>query len=110
MDVNQPVQLLGGLSPRVFVQRHWQKKPLVIRQAVALSALALDRSALFALAAQDQVESRLVIGGDDRGSGGWRLRHGPFGRRALPALKRPDWTLLVQGVDLYVDEMRAWTT
>lgn len=107
MDVNQPVQLLGGLSPRVFVQRHWQKKPLVIRQAVALSALALDRSALFALAAQDQVESRLVIGGDGRGSGGWRLRHGPFGRRALPPLKRPDWTLLVQGVDLYVDEMHA---
>ena len=107
MDVNQPVQLLGGLSPAVFVQRHWQKKPLVIRQAVASSALALDRTALFSLAAQDQVESRLVIGGDGLGEGGWRLRHGPFGRRALPPLKRPHWTLLVQGVDLYVDAMHA---
>jgi 50S ribosomal protein L16 3-hydroxylase len=31
------------------------------------------------------------------------VRHGPFSRRALPALARPGWTLLVQGLDLHVE-------
>jgi 50S ribosomal protein L16 3-hydroxylase len=35
------------------------------------------------------------------------LRHGPFSRRSLPALQQPDWTLLVQGVDLHNDAAHA---
>ena len=31
------------------------------------------------------------------------MRHGPLPRRALPPLRQPGWTLLVQGVDLHVD-------
>ena len=104
MDVNQSLQLLGGLSPKLFMQRHWQKKPLLIRQALGGFMPALDPAALFALAAQEQVESRLVIG-QAAGTPGWKLRHGPFARRALPPLKRPGWTLLVQGVDLHVQEI-----
>ena len=33
MDVNQKLALLGGLSPVQFMRRHWQKKPLLVRQA-----------------------------------------------------------------------------
>jgi 50S ribosomal protein L16 3-hydroxylase len=102
MDVDLPLPLLGGLSPRVFMRRHWQKKPLLIRQAAPDAGAWLDRPGLFALAAQQQVESRLVIGAA-AGSGAWKMRHGPFARRALPALHRPGWTLLVQGVDLHLD-------
>ena len=35
--------------------------------------------------------------------GGWKLRHGPFARRYLPAMSQREWTLLVQGVDLHND-------
>jgi 50S ribosomal protein L16 3-hydroxylase len=31
------------------------------------------------------------------------VRQGPLQRRALPSLRQPGWTLLVQGVDLHVD-------
>lgn len=31
MDVAEPLQLLGGLSPQLFMKRHWQKKPLLDR-------------------------------------------------------------------------------
>ena len=106
MDVNQPLPLLGGLSPGVFMRRHWQKKPLLIRAAVADAGSLLDRAALFSLAAQEQVESRLVVG-SMRSAGPWKMRHGPFARRALPPLGRPDWTLLVQGVDLHLDAAHA---
>lgn len=102
MDVNLPLPLLGGLSPATFMRRHWQKKPLLIRGAVADAPTMLDRAGLFALAAQEQVESRLVIGAVSA-TDVWKLRHGPFARRSLPALHRPGWTLLVQGVDLHQD-------
>jgi 50S ribosomal protein L16 3-hydroxylase len=100
MDITRPMPLLGGLSAAGFMRRHWHKKPLVIRQALPGIAPPLPRSELFALAARDDVESRLV---ELRDGGRWRVRPGPFARRALPPLSRPQWTLLVQGLDLHVD-------
>ena len=100
MDVHLPTPLLGGLSPRQFMKRHWQRKPLLVRGAVPGMRPVLDRGELFALAARDEVESRLV---EQRDDGRWSMRRGPFTRRALPPLASPRWTLLVQGVDLHVD-------
>ncbi|TNF58400.1 MAG: cupin domain-containing protein [Burkholderiales bacterium] len=99
LSVDQPTRLLGGMSPARFMRLHWQKKPLLVRQAVADFVPPLSRAGLFDLAAQPGVESRLIV----QGPGGWTLRHGPFARRALPPLRRPGWTLLVQGVDLHND-------
>jgi 50S ribosomal protein L16 3-hydroxylase len=97
MNVTHPSPLLGGLSPRQFMSRYWQKKPLLVRGAVPGFAPLLSRAELFALAARDEVESRLVVhGGKD-----WTFRRGPFSRRALPPLAQRGWTLLVQGADLH---------
>ena len=101
MNIDEPLQLLGGMSPGQFMRRHWQKRPLLIRQAIPGFTGALQPAELFALAALEDVESRLVVG--PAGPSQWKLRHGPFTRRALPALARPGWTLLVQGVDLHMD-------
>jgi 50S ribosomal protein L16 3-hydroxylase len=98
MDVNQALPLLGGLSPAAFMRQHWQKKPLLVRQAWPGVQPPLSRAALFELAARDEVESRLV----EQRTGGWHVRPGPLARRALPPLSRPGWTLLVQGLDLHV--------
>ncbi len=98
MDVNTPLPLLGGMSPAAFMRRHWQKRPLHLRAAWPGVMPPLPRAALFALAASDDVESRLVR----REGAAWRVRHGPLPRRALPALGQPGWTLLVQGLDLHV--------
>ena len=109
MDIHQPLPLLGGLSPHRFMQRHWQRKPLLIRQAIPGFGPPIARTALFALAARDDVESRLVVGpavGGPPGAG-WRLRHGPLARRSLPPIGQPNWTLLVQGVDLHHPALHA---
>ena len=50
------------------------------------------------------MESRLIR----QGAKGWQFRRGPFARRALPPLRAPGWTLLVQGVDLHDDGRRSW--
>ena len=100
MDLTQALPLLGGMSPQQFMRRHWQKKPLLARQATTAPPALVTRSEMFALAARDDVESRLIQC-DRRGR--WTLRHGPVPRRALPPLAQPGWTLLVQGLDLHVD-------
>ena len=79
------------------MRRHWQRQPLLVRQAWPGVKPPIERAALFALAGSDAVESRLLT----RFDGDWRLRQGPLPRRALPALNRPDWTLLVHGLDLH---------
>ena len=103
MDTKQSLALLGGLSAAQFMRSHWQKKPLLVRQAIPGFVPPVARAALFDLAMQDGVESRLVQNID----GVWKLQSGPMGRRSLPPLKRPHWTLLVQGVDLHNDPVHA---
>jgi 50S ribosomal protein L16 3-hydroxylase len=101
MDIHKPLALLGGLTPAKFMQRHWQKKPLLVRQALRGFVPPLTRAQLFDLAQSDNVESRMVVQGVS--PKGWQMKRGPFARRGLPALGRPGWTLLVQGVDLHDD-------
>lgn len=107
MNVNDPLELLGGLSPSTFMQRHWQKKPLVIRQAIPGFQPPVDRADLLDLAAQSEVQSRLVVQADPVVARDWKFRHGPFQRRAIPPFKQPGWTLLVQGVDLHDERVHA---
>ena len=100
---NRPLALLGGLTPRQFLRRHWQKKPLLIRAALP-GFEPLSRARLLTLARQGDVESRLVA---RTARGHWTLEHGPFERAGFPARSRPGWTLLVQGVDLHDDAAHA---
>jgi 50S ribosomal protein L16 3-hydroxylase len=106
MDSRKNIGLLGGLSTSQFMSRHWQKKPLLVRQAVPDMQALLSRQQLFALVSHDDVESRLV---EQRG-GAWKLRRGPFGPRSLPPLSRPQWSLLVQGTDLHDDRLHELLT
>jgi 50S ribosomal protein L16 3-hydroxylase len=100
----RPLALLAGLTPREFMARHWQRKPLLVRAAIRRFRAPLSRTDLFALAARDSVESRLVL---NNARNGWSLEHGPFARSSLPPVNRPGWTLLVQGVDLHDDDAHA---
>lgn len=91
--------LLGGLTPRQFLEEYWQKKPLLIRQAVPGFTGVLSRDELFDLACDPDVESRHV----SRHGEEWRLERGPQTRGRLRGKRNP-WTVLVQGVNLWVPE------
>ncbi|PTT79476.1 cupin, partial [Pelomonas sp. HMWF004] len=101
MQIDSPTPLLAGLSPVQFMRKHWQKKPLLVRQAFAGITPPASLKALAELAARDDVEARLVTAFD----GQWKMRHGPIAR--LPAMSKPGWTLLVQGLDQHLTEARA---
>ncbi len=91
---------LGSISVKQFMREAWQRKPMLIRDALPDFAAPIDRVRLFELARDPAAESRLIT----RSAGRWSLQHGPF--RRLPSLRHPDWTLLVQGVDLHDDSAR----
>lgn len=99
MDIDQPLTLLGGLTPSQFMKRHWHKKPLLVRNAIPDFKPCVGRAELVELAGRDDVESRLIVHGDK----GWKMKHGPLQRRSLPPFSQKNWTFLVQGVDLHHD-------
>jgi 50S ribosomal protein L16 3-hydroxylase len=107
---NLPLQLLGGITPAEFMSKYWQKKPLIIRGAIPEFKPLLSREELFLLAGQDDVESRLIIEKIKPRRDKWEMWHGPFSEEAnnrLPELKKTNWTLLVQGVDLHDSQVHA---
>ena len=101
MDINTPLALLGGLTASQFMRKHWHKKPLLVRQAIPGFKAPIPRARLLAMAGEEGVESRLIqqLDGDN-----WKLSHGPLSRRSLPALTKPGWSVLVQGVDMHDDK------
>jgi 50S ribosomal protein L16 3-hydroxylase len=123
------------------MREYWQRKPLLIRQAVPEITGQFCVDDLFLLAQDDDVDSRLVV----RQRGRWHLKSGPFyqdprepdadatdtdgwndsAADEAPRKRRTradardtatttkgglpdkDWSLLVQGVDLYDDDAAA---
>lgn len=86
--------LLGGLTPQQFLSEYWQKKPLLVRNALPGFSGLLTRDEMLDLSCRDDVESRFVSQ-----EGGWTIDHGPFSRIALRRKAKP-WTVLVQGLNL----------
>ena len=103
MQKNKVLPLLGGLSPEQFMKRHWQKKPLLIRQAVPNMKPLIERAELLSMLENEEVESRHIV----RKGAKWTLKKGPMARKSLPSFKTPDWTVLIQGVDLHHDAVHA---
>ena len=81
MNITEPLALLGNISPQTFMSRYWQKKPLLIRQAVPGFKPLLDRAALFELAGSEDAQSRLILQ-TKSAKQKWQLKSGPFARRA----------------------------
>ena len=97
--------LLGDRSPAEFLDTYWQKRPLLVRDALPDFRSPLSPQELAGLACEDGVESRLVL--EEGGEHPWELRHGPFASEDFLDLPETHWTLLVQEVDRLIPEVGA---
>ena len=97
------MQLLGGLSREEFLKQHWQKKPLLIRQALSDYQSPISAEELAGLACEEGVESRLIQ--EQGGEKPWQVRHGPFVESDFTSLPETHWTLLVQSVEHHIPEL-----
>jgi 50S ribosomal protein L16 3-hydroxylase len=120
---------LLGMSPARFLRDYWQKRPLLIRNALPkfqppltpddLAGLACTQGALARIVVHKQSPKALDSGfhathgpgmtskkealsprpGSRRNDGKWVLRTGPFDEAVFAQLPESNWTLLVQDVD-----------
>jgi 50S ribosomal protein L16 3-hydroxylase len=97
--------ILRGIGARRFLTEYWQKKPLLLRNALPGFVSPLTPDELAGLALETDVESRLVLERGKRER--WELRNGPFSAAQFKRLPKQRWTLLVQAVDHWVPPVRA---
>lgn len=98
-------RVLGGLSPRQFLQRYWQKEPLVVRGAFPGFKDPFTPDELAGLACEPGVESRLVM--ERGGRKPWQVSRGPQRSATLRRLPRTHWTLLVESMDRQSPDVAA---
>lgn len=94
-----------GMPVARFLREHWQKQPLLIRQAFPGFVAPMSPEDLAGLACEEAALSRLVS--HQRKLDRWTLRTGPFAESEFPKLGRKDWTLLVQDMDKWDGDVRA---
>ncbi|MEK7991069.1 MAG: cupin domain-containing protein [Thiotrichaceae bacterium] len=94
---------LNQLSAAEFLQHYWQKKPLLIRQAIPNFSSPIAPDELAGLACEPDIESRLIREKD--GDKAWTLRYGPFNEQDFEKLPESHWTLLVQEANKHVPDI-----
>lgn len=94
--MKKPLPLLGGLTAKEFLRDYWQKKPLLIRQAIPGFKGLLSPQQLIELSCSEDAQSRLITLKRKQ----WQLQHGPFEAATFDGLGKSLWTVLVQGVNL----------
>ena len=97
----QALTLLGGLSPAEFLAEYWQKKPLLVRGAIANFNNLLTPQELAGIALEPTASSRLVL--EKGGRRPWQLEHGPFTPQRLQALPKSHWSLLVSNLEQWLE-------
>jgi len=93
-----------GLSQQQFLDQYWQKKPLLIRQAIADFESPITAEDLAGLACEEDIESRLI---EEQGEeGAWQVTNGPLSEHDFARLPATHWTMLVQDVDKHLPELQ----
>jgi 50S ribosomal protein L16 3-hydroxylase len=96
------LQFPEAVTPESFLHLFWQKRPLLMRGALADYRCPLSPEELAGLACDPAIESRIVVQADRQE---WRLHHGPFTEDDFAGLPETRWTLLVQDVDKHLPEI-----
>ena len=66
----------GQVSREEFLEKYWQKKPLLIKHALPNFISPLSPDELAGLSFEEEFESRVVKGSTQKND--WSLKNGPF--------------------------------
>ena len=77
--MNMPLQLLNNLTPAQFLAEYWQKKPLLIKNAIPNFKDLLSPNDLAGLACEDDVQARIIQQQKDKkNKDKWLVKSSPF--------------------------------
>ena len=97
--MSQSLDVLGGITAEQFLAEYWQKKPLLVRNALPEIAGLLEPADVMELALEENVTARLIKQ-RDRDPNQWTVKSSPLIKADFQKMPRL-WTLLVQAVDHY---------
>lgn len=97
------MSLFGDISIETFLNEYWEKKPLLIRNAIPSFQSPVEIDDIASLALEEDVESRIIL--ENGPNNKWELENGPFDEERFETLPTEKWTLLVQAVDQWLPEM-----
>ena len=95
MRLDRKNHILGKISNDVFLKKYWQKKPLLIRDAIKNFKSPITEKDLFRIAQKENAISRLI----EFKRGIWQVKYGPFKKLDLPKKINTPWTILVQNMN-----------
>lgn len=87
---------------RRFLRTHWQKKPLLVRNAFPGFVDPIEPDELAGLSCEEGVESRIVR--EKGGKHPWEVTWGPHPESRFRKLPEKGWTILVQEVNRWVPD------
>ncbi len=97
--MSQTLDVLGGITAEQFLAEYWQKKPLLVRNAMPEIANILEPSDVMELALDENITARLIKQ-KDRDPNQWSVKSSPLLKADFQKMPKL-WTLLVQAVDHY---------
>ena len=105
LNKNQSLPLLNHLTPAQFLAEYWQKKPLLIRQAIPNFNSFLTQHELMDLATDEDAEARLII----NKNGKWQVKSNPLVERDFNKLPQTTtgklfWTIFVQNINHHLPQ------
>ncbi|WP_216935869.1 MULTISPECIES: cupin domain-containing protein [unclassified Acinetobacter] len=103
--MSQPLDVLGGITAEQFLSEYWQKKPLLVRNAMPEIASLLEPNDVLELALEEHVSARLIKQ-KDRDPNQWSVKSSPLIKADFQKMPKL-WTLLVQAVDHYSFDLSA---
>jgi 50S ribosomal protein L16 3-hydroxylase len=95
MRLNRKNHILGKISVDTFLKKYWQKKPLLIRNAIENFQSPITEKDLFKIAQDEEAISRLIEFRNDM----WQVKYGPFKKSEFFRKKNSPWTVLVQNIN-----------
>jgi 50S ribosomal protein L16 3-hydroxylase len=97
--MSQSLTVLGGITAEQFLTEYWQKKPLLVRNAMPEIIGLLEPDDVQELALDEDISARLIRQ-KNKNPNEWHVKSSPLTKgdfQKLPNL----WTILVQAVDHY---------
>lgn len=85
----------------LFLREYWQQKPVVLKRFFPTFDDPIDENDLAGLAQEPEIDARIINNID----GNWHVEQGPI--EDFERLCKGKWTLLVQGVDKYIQDVAS---
>ena len=97
--MSQALDVLGGITAEQFLAEYWQKKPLLVRNALPEIVNLLEPNDVMELALDENINARLIKQ-KDKDPNQWSVKSSPLTKADFQKMPKL-WTLLVQAVDHY---------